>query len=116
MLSKKYFQGGARVTLVQDREPARNLDSKTRLPGFVRFCDRARPLAGTILQSDETSVRVGKRTWRTWVFHYAEDACLVIHRRVHTTTSAVSAPFVARSNALLPSKPFPRHEGIRRRC
>jgi transposase len=40
---------------------------------------RARLLAGTILQSDETSVRVGKRTWWTWVFHHAEDACFVIH-------------------------------------
>ena len=40
---------------------------------------RARLLAGTILQSDETSVRVGKRTWWTWVFHHAGDACFVIH-------------------------------------
>jgi transposase len=40
---------------------------------------RAKLLAGTILQSDETSVRVGKRTWWTWVFHHAEDACFVIH-------------------------------------
>jgi transposase len=41
---------------------------------------RARLLASTILQSDETSVRVGKQTWWTWVFHHAEDACFVIHR------------------------------------
>jgi transposase len=40
---------------------------------------RAKLLAGTILQSDETSVRVGKRTWWTWVFHHGEDACFVIH-------------------------------------
>jgi len=40
---------------------------------------RARLLAGTILQSDETSVRVGKRTWWTWVFHHADSACFVIH-------------------------------------
>ena len=40
---------------------------------------RARLLAGTILQSDETSVRVGKRTWWTWVFHHADNACFVIH-------------------------------------
>jgi transposase len=40
---------------------------------------RERLLAGTILQSDETSVRVGKRTCWTWVFHHAEDACFVIH-------------------------------------
>jgi transposase len=39
---------------------------------------RARLLAGSILQSDETSVRVGKRTWWTWVFHHADDCCFVI--------------------------------------
>ena len=39
---------------------------------------RARLLAGTILESDETSVRVGKRTWWTWVFHHADDCCFVI--------------------------------------
>jgi transposase len=39
---------------------------------------RARLLAGTILQSDETSVRVGKRTWWTWVFHHADNCCFVI--------------------------------------
>ena len=40
---------------------------------------RARLLAGTILQSDETSVRVGKQTWWTWVFHHADSACFIIH-------------------------------------
>jgi transposase len=39
---------------------------------------RARLLSSTILQSDETSVRVGKRTWWTWVFHHGEDCCFVI--------------------------------------
>lgn len=39
---------------------------------------RARLLAGTILQSDETGQRVGKRTWWTWVFHHADSACFVI--------------------------------------
>src|SRR5882757_8504518 len=39
---------------------------------------RARLLAGTILQSDETTVRVGKRTWWTGVFINAEDACFFI--------------------------------------
>ena len=39
---------------------------------------RARLLAGTILESDETSMRVGKRTWWTWVFHHADDCCFVI--------------------------------------
>jgi transposase len=39
---------------------------------------RARLLASSILESDETSVRVGKRTWWTWVFHHADDCCFVI--------------------------------------
>ena len=34
--------------------------------------------SSTILQSDETSVRVGKRTWWTWVFHHDRDCCLAI--------------------------------------
>src|SRR5450759_4489011 len=36
---------------------------------------RERLLAGTILQSDETSARVGKKTWWTWVFHNGDSAC-----------------------------------------
>ena len=39
---------------------------------------RVRLLASTILASDETSVRVGKRTWWTWVFHHGDDCCFVI--------------------------------------
>jgi len=39
---------------------------------------RARLLSSTALQSDETSVRVGKRTWWAWVFHHKEDCYLVI--------------------------------------
>ena len=38
---------------------------------------RARLLAGTILSSDETTVRVGKQTWWIWVFHHADSACFV---------------------------------------
>jgi transposase len=30
------------------------------------------------LQSDETSVRVGKKTWWNWVFHHEDSACFVI--------------------------------------
>jgi transposase len=30
---------------------------------------RARLLSGTILQSDETGLRVGKKNWWLWVFH-----------------------------------------------
>lgn len=39
---------------------------------------RERLLAGTALQSDETSARVGKRTFWTWVFHHRDSACFVI--------------------------------------
>jgi transposase len=39
---------------------------------------RTKLLSGSILQSDETSVRVGKRTWWTWVFHHADSACFLI--------------------------------------
>jgi transposase len=35
---------------------------------------RDRLLSGTILQSDETSARVGKKTWWTWVFHHGDSA------------------------------------------
>src|SRR5712675_2040667 len=48
---------GALVNMLDDSKQA-----------FARAANliRARLLAGTILQSDETSVRVGKRTWWTW--------------------------------------------------
>ena len=39
---------------------------------------KQRLLSGTVLQSDETSVRVGKRTFWTWVFHHGDSACFVI--------------------------------------
>jgi transposase len=39
---------------------------------------RERLLSGTILQSAETSARVGKKTWWTWVFHNGDSACFVI--------------------------------------
>jgi transposase len=40
---------------------------------------RAKLLAGTVLQSDETSVRVGKQTWWNWVFHHDDSASFLIH-------------------------------------
>jgi len=39
---------------------------------------RDRLLSGTTLQSDETSARVGKKTWWTWVFHNGDSACFLI--------------------------------------
>jgi transposase len=49
-------------------------------PMFERQADAIRRhlLSGTILQSDETSVRVGAKTYWTWVFHHADSACFVI--------------------------------------
>lgn len=38
---------------------------------------RARLLGGTILQSDETGLRVGKRNWWLWVFHHDDSALFV---------------------------------------
>ena len=38
---------------------------------------RARLLGGTILQSDETGLRVGKRNWWLWVFHHDDSAIFV---------------------------------------
>jgi transposase len=40
---------------------------------------RERLLSGAAIASDETSVRVGKKTFWTWVFHHADSACFVIH-------------------------------------
>lgn len=39
---------------------------------------RARLLSGTILQSDETGLRVGKKNWWLWVFHHDDSAIFVI--------------------------------------
>jgi hypothetical protein len=60
---------GALVNMLADSRPA-----------FARQNNliRARLLAGSVLQSDETSVRVGKKNWWTWVFHHGEDCCFVI--------------------------------------
>jgi transposase len=60
---------GALVNILEDSRPA-----------FARQTSliRARLLGSSILQSDETSVRVGKRTWWTWVFHHGDDCCFVI--------------------------------------
>jgi transposase len=62
---------GALVNMLDDSRGA-----FARQTGLIR----ARLLASTILESDETSARVGKQTWWTWVFHHGEDACFVIHR------------------------------------
>jgi transposase len=60
---------GALVNLMQAAQPA-----------FARQTSliKARLLSSTVLQSDETSARVGKKTFWTWVFHHGDDACFVI--------------------------------------
>jgi transposase len=47
---------------------------------FARACAaiRARLLSASTLQSDETGMRVGKKTWWTWVFHHGDSAAFVI--------------------------------------
>ena len=39
---------------------------------------RARLMSGTILQFDETGLRVGKRNWWLWVFHHDDSAVFVV--------------------------------------
>lgn len=42
---------------------------------------RARLLAGTAICSDETGLRVGKRSWWLWVFHHDDSAFFMAHAR-----------------------------------
>jgi transposase len=60
---------GALAGLLQDSAPA--FAAQTSLI-------KQRLLSSTVLASDETSVRVGKQTFWTWVFHHADSACFVI--------------------------------------
>jgi transposase len=60
---------GALVAMLADSRPAFARE---------RSLIRARLLAGSVLQSDETSVRVGKRNWWLWTFHHGQDCCFVI--------------------------------------
>src|SRR3954471_23154327 len=52
---------------------------------------RRRLLSGTVLQSDETSVRVGHRTFWAWVFHHGDSACFVVRP---SRGKAVAAAFL----------------------
>src|SRR5260221_3757442 len=60
---------GALANILADSAPALALQAEQI---------RQRLLSGSILASDETSARVGKQTWWTWVFHHADSACFVI--------------------------------------
>jgi transposase len=42
---------------------------------------RAKLLNGTVICSDETGLRVGKRSWWLWVFHHGQNACFLTHPR-----------------------------------
>ena len=46
----------------------------------ARECIKARLLAGTVMASDETGLRVGKANWWLWVFHHADSAVFVADR------------------------------------
>lgn len=61
--------------------------------GFARQARliRDRLLSGTILQSDETSAQVGKKTWWTWVFHNGDSARFVV---APSRSKAVVAEFL----------------------
>src|SRR5918911_1849257 len=59
---------GALANILHDSAPAFETQA-----GAIKH----RLLSGPVLQSDETSARVGKRTFWTWVFHHAESACFV---------------------------------------
>lgn len=60
---------GALTNMLQDSAPAFALQTSLI---------KQRLLSSTVLASDETSVRVGKKTFWTWVFHHADSACFVI--------------------------------------
>ncbi len=70
---------------------ANMLDDSRQAFAWQASLIRQHLLSGTALQSDETSMRVGKRTWWTWVFHHADSACFVIRP---SRGSAVVAAFL----------------------
>jgi transposase len=50
---------------------------------------KARLLAGSVLASDETGLRVGKANWWLWVFHHADSAVFVADK--HRSKAVVEA-------------------------
>jgi transposase len=60
---------GALANMLQDSAPAFAAQASLI---------KQRLLSSTVLASDETSVRVGKKTFWTWVFHHADSACFLI--------------------------------------
>lgn len=60
---------GALANLLEDSAPAFAAQTR-RIKQHL--------LSGTVLACDETSVRVGKKTFWTWVFHHADSACFLM--------------------------------------
>jgi len=52
-------------------------DSRNAFSEQVKLI-RAKLLCGSALQSDETGMRVGKKTWWAWVFHHGKECCFVV--------------------------------------
>jgi transposase len=73
---------GALANMLEDSAPAFDAQASTI---------RGQLLSGTVLQSDETSVRVGKHTFWTWVFHHGDSACFMIRP---SRSKAVIAEFL----------------------
>lgn len=60
---------GALVNILSDSQ-------KSFCQQFERI--RGNLLCSSILQSDETGMRVGKKTWWAWVFHHGKECCFVV--------------------------------------
>ena len=66
---------------------------------------RARLLKGTVICSDETGLRVGKRSWWLWVFHHGQNACFLTHpRRSKEAVRSSSATFARRCGSPMASR------------
>ena len=86
-LSALHARHLVRAAVEADVRPARGRDQRRRAGQYARrrprgLCradeaDPRSPAVGTILQSDETGVRVGKKNWWLWVFHHEDSAVFV---------------------------------------
>ncbi len=54
---------------------------------------RARLLSGTVIESDETGMRVGKKNRWLWVFHHGDSAVFVAGRRTRQVVEGFLGPF-----------------------
>ena len=72
----------------------------------------ARLLSGTILQSDETGLRVGKNNWYLWVFHHEDSAVFVAKP---TRARTVIADFLGDFSPDTGSRSYPGQIGSAKR-